>query len=105
MGVHKGDDMNKFGKILGIIILSFAGLLLVTSLIIVIISGIRMGRIPNPGRINLARGIGPIGLLIGAFTFFNSLLLAGVGSVTFFLARLNEPKSTPPELPVPTRKK
>ena len=97
--------MNKFGKILGIVMMSFAGLLLLISLLVITVSAIRTGNIPNPGRINLVRGIGPVGLLIGTFTFFNSLLLAGIGMITFLIAKWNEPKPLPPDLPLSPRKK
>lgn len=97
--------MNKFGKILGIVIMSFAGLLLLASLLVITVSAIRTGNISNPGRINMVRGIGPIGLLIGGFTFFHSLLLAGISMITLLITKLNEPKPIPPELPVPSRKK
>lgn len=97
--------MNKFGKILGIVMMSFAGLLLLVSLLVITVSAIRTGNMPNPGRLNLVRGFGPVGLIIGTFTFFNSLLLAGIGMITFLVSKWNEPKPIPPELPVPPRKK
>jgi hypothetical protein len=97
--------MNKFGKILGSVIMSFAGLLLLASLLVITLSAIRTGNISNPGRINLVRGIGPIGLLVGGFMFFHSLLIAGIGMITLTIAKLNEAKPIPPELPLPLRKK